>query len=289
MRFVIITGMSGAGKSLVVRQMEDLEFFCIDNMPPLLMPKFFELIQRGEAKIDKVALVVDIRGGELFNHLGKALQDIKKIGISIEIVFLEAGDDALIKRFKETRRTHPLSKDATILRGIHQERQILENIKHDAQVCIDTSNLSPKQLKEKIADIFSDTSEDRLAITILSFGFKYGIPRDSDLVFDVRFIPNPFYIDEMRQLTGKDEKVANFVLEKPETVIFMEKTIEMLDYFIPYYVREGKSQLIVSIGCTGGMHRSVSIAERIYEELNRKNARVTVEHRDLDRDNRGVY
>jgi UPF0042 nucleotide-binding protein len=282
--------MSGAGKSLVIRQMEDLGFFCIDNMPPLLMPKFFELIDKGEARTDKVALVVDIRGGELFNHLGKALRDIKRQGFLIEILFLEATDDALIKRFKETRRSHPLSKTATILKGISQERRILEEIKHSASFVIDTTGLSPKKLQEEIKMIFGEKNgNERLALTILSFGFKYGIPRDSDLVFDVRFIPNPFYIDEMRNLSGKDKKVEDFVLGAAETKEFTKKVEELLDYLIPFYKREGKTQLIIAIGCTGGRHRSVAIAENICKGLKKNRSGITVEHRDIENDNRGVY
>jgi RNase adapter protein RapZ len=290
MRFVMITGMSGAGKSLVVRQMEDLGFFCIDNMPPLLMPKFFELIDKGEAKTDQVALVVDIRGGELFNHLGKALRDIKRQGFLVEILFLEASDDALIKRFKETRRSHPLSKTATILKGISQERAILEEIKHTASYVIDTTGLSPKKLQEEIKMIFGDKDgKERLAVTILSFGFKYGIPRDSDLVFDVRFIPNPFYMEALTSLSGKDKLVEDFVLGALETIEFIKQVEEMLNYLIPFYMREGKSQLIISIGCTGGRHRSVAIAERICKGLKKKRSTISVEHRDIENDNRGIY
>lgn len=290
MRFVIVTGMSGAGKSLVIRQMEDLGFFCIDNMPPLLMPKFFEVIYKGDAKLDKVALVVDIRGGALFNKLGHALDDIKTMGFKIDILFLNASDDALIKRFKETRRVHPLSKNASILNGILQERSILEDIKSQASYIIDTTSLSPKDLKGEIEKFFGDTKEDkRIAITILSFGFKYGILRDADLVFDVRFIPNPFYIDQMRALSGKDKKVKDYVLGSDETKGFIKRIKDMLQFLIPLYFKEGKSQLIIGIGCTGGRHRSVSISHEIYESLKKDKHLVSIEHRDIDKDNRGIF
>lgn len=290
MRFVIITGMSGAGKSLVIRQMEDLGFFCIDNMPPLLMPKFFEVIYKGDAKLDKVALVVDIRGGELFNNLGHALDDIKIMGFEVDILFLNASDDALIKRFKETRRVHPLSRNASILNGILQERSMLNQIKKQASYIIDTSLLSPKNLKDEIQKIFGDKDDEKkISITILSFGFKYGIPRDGDLVFDVRFIPNPFYIDEMRSLSGKDKKVKDYVLGSSETKGFVKRAKDMLDFLIPLYFKEGKSQLIIGIGCTGGRHRSVCIAHEIYDKLNAQGHLVSIEHRDISKDNQGVY
>ncbi len=290
MRFVIITGMSGAGKSLVIRQMEDLGFFCIDNMPPLLMPKFFEVIYKGDAKLDKVALVVDIRGGELFNNLGHALDDIQIMGFEVDILFLNASDDALIKRFKETRRVHPLSRNASILNGILQERSMLNQIKKQASYIIDTSLLSPKNLKDEIQKIFGDKDDEkRISITILSFGFKYGIPRDGDLVFDVRFIPNPFYIDEMRALSGKDKKVKDYVLGSSETKGFVKRAKDMLDFLIPLYFKEGKSQLIIGIGCTGGRHRSVCISHEIYDKLNAQGHLVCIEHRDIGKDNQGVY
>lgn len=289
MRFVVITGMSGAGKSLVIKHMEDIGFFCVDNMPPSLMSKFFEIIKRGEIKFDKVAMVVDIRGGKLFKELVPTIESIKSSGFPIEVLFLEASDEVLIKRFKETRRTHPLAKTATIIKGLAEERKILQDVKDNATYVMDTSLYNIVQLKQNITDIFIKTEKlDSMVITIVSFGFKYGIPTDSDIVFDVRFIKNPFYIESMRDLNGLNTKVRDFVLGIEETNVFIQKTLDMMEYLIPYYKREGKLQLIISIGCTGGRHRSVCISKEIYEELKKKAHLVTIEHRDVDKDVRGV-
>jgi UPF0042 nucleotide-binding protein len=289
MRFLVITGMSGAGKSLVIKKLEDLGFYCVDNMPPALMSKFFEIVLKGESKINKVALVVDIRGGNLFNELLPAINFIKDSGYPIEILFLEASDETLIKRFKESRRSHPLARSATIKKGLLEERKILENVKDRASFVIDTTDMSSKKLKEKIDSIFADSDNNsEVLITIVSFGFKYGIPADCDLVFDVRFIPNPFYIEEMKKLSGKDKMVKDFVMSHEETRIFISKTVDLLDFLLPYYKREGKSQLLIGLGCTGGHHRSVCISESIFEMLREKNHIVNIEHRDIRKDNRGV-
>jgi RNase adapter protein RapZ len=289
MKFVIISGVSGAGKSLAVKYMEDAGFFCIDNLPPALIPKIAEIYFKSGGKMDKIALVIDIRGGDLFKDLLPGLAELKDAGISCEILFLEATDSVLIKRFKESRRTHPLSPEGRLMQGIREERRILWDLKNRANHIIDTSNLAPRQLKEAISSIFIEGKEyESLIINVTSFGFKYGIPIDCDLVFDVRFIPNPYYIDSMKKFTGRHETVKEYVLNSEETGIFMNKLIDMLDFLIPNYVKEGKSQLVIGIGCTGGKHRSVVIADAVYKTLEDKHHRVVVEHRDMNKDNRGA-
>lgn len=289
MRFVIITGMSGAGKSQVVKYMEDLGYFCVDNLPPALIPKFADICFQSGGKMNRIALVIDIRGGELLNDLFPALNTLKEAGLSYEILFLEASDEVLIKRFKETRRSHPLAGEGRIIKGIKEERKILENIKLKSNHIIDTSNLTPRKLKEEISSIFVEGRDfEGMIISIISFGFKYGIPMDSDLVFDVRFIPNPFYINSMRKLTGRNEAVRDYVLKHTETEEFIRKLTDMLEFLIPNYIKEGKSQLVIAIGCTGGKHRSVAISDSIFRILEEKGHRVVVEHRDIDKDNRGV-
>jgi len=288
MRFLIITGVSGAGKSLVVKYLEDLGFFCVDNLPPVLIPKFAEICSQSGGKINKIALVIDIRGGELFNALFPELNALKEQGLSYEILFLEASDKVLIKRFKESRRIHPLAPEGRLMKGINQERELLKEIRRIATYIVDTSILTPRQLKEEISNIFVEGKKfDGMIINIISFGFKYGIPIDCDLVFDVRFIPNPYYIDSMRRLTGKNDAVREYVLGFNETKGFLEKLYDMLEFLIPSYIKEGKSQLVVGIGCTGGRHRSVAISEALFTHLSKKEHRVVIEHRDIDKDGRG--
>lgn len=289
MRFIIITGISGAGKSLAANYLEDLGFFCVDNLPPALIPKFAEICLQSGGKMDKIALVIDIRGGELLNDLFPSLDALKQTGISYEILFLEASDKTLIKRYKESRRTHPLAPEGRLLKGINEERNVLRDLRARADSIIDTSNLTPRQLKDEvISKIDKGENYKGLIINIISFGFKYGIPIDCDLVFDVRFIPNPFYIDSMKKLTGKSELVSNYVFKFEETNMFIEKLSDMLHFLIPYYVKEGKAQLVIGIGCTGGKHRSVAIADSLNRVLREAQHRVVVEHRDIDKDNRGV-
>ncbi len=289
MRFVIITGISGAGKSQTIKYMEDLGFFCVDNLPPELIPKFAEICLRGTDKMDKIALVIDIRGGELLKDLFPALEKVMELGLSYEILFLDASDQVLIKRFKESRRAHPLAPEGRLLRGIKEERRILSDIKRKANHLIDTSNLAPRLLKEQITQVFVEgRSLEGLVISVTSFGFKYGIPLDCDLVFDVRFLPNPYYIDSMRRLTGKNDTVRNYVLKFDEAQVFLNKLNDMIEFLIPNYIKEGKSQLVIGIGCTGGKHRSVAIADALYLYLKDKKHRVYVEHRDIDKDNRGA-
>jgi RNase adapter protein RapZ len=289
MRFVIVTGMSGAGKSQVVKYLEDLGFFCVDNLPPALMPKFAEVCYQSSGKMEKIAIVIDIRGGDMLNDLFPGLATLKEAGFPYEILFLEASDEVLIKRFKESRRIHPLATDGRLIRGIKEERRILQEIKSRANYLIDTSTLNTRQLKEEITNIFVEGKTFKgIIMSIISFGFKYGIPSDCDLVFDVRFIPNPYYISPMKKLTGKHEMVKEYVLTAKETVDFMVKLHEMLEFLIPNYVKEGKSQLVIGIGCTGGRHRSVAIADSLYKTLIEKQHRVIVDHRDIEKDIRGI-
>ena len=287
MRFIVITGISGAGKSLVANYLEDAGFFCIDNLPPLLIPKIAEICSQSYRKMDKIAVVIDIRGGELLNDLFPALDSLSKDGHTYEILFMEASDNVVIKRYKESRRSHPLDREGSLKKAIAEERKVLEKIKNRADYVIDTSNLTPKQLKEAITGIIVDSKEfGGLIINIISFGFKYGIPIECDLVFDVRFIPNPYYIESMKKHTGKHEDVRDYVLGMPETKIFNEKLYDLLDFLIPNYVKEGKSQLVIGLGCTGGRHRSVVIADELVKNLEEKKHRVVIEHRDIEKDGR---
>ncbi|ABN51354.1 MAG TPA: RNase adapter RapZ [Hungateiclostridium thermocellum] len=287
MRLLIITGISGAGKSLVVKYLEDIGFFCVDNLPPLLIGKFAEICLKSRGKISKVALVIDIRGGELFNDLVPELNALKESGIDYEILFLEASDQVLIKRYKESRRIHPLAPEGRLIKGIKTEREILSQIRKNATYIIDTSNLTPRQLKEEILAIFVEGRKfDGMIVNIISFGFKYGIPIECDLVFDVRFIPNPYYIESMKYKTGKDEEVRNYVMSFAETAEFMTKLKDLVDFLIPNYIKEGKSQLVIGVGCTGGRHRSVAISEALFSYLCGREHRVFIDHRDIDKDGR---
>ncbi|MDK2917913.1 MAG: RNase adapter protein RapZ [Candidatus Petromonas sp.] len=282
MKFVIITGLSGAGKSQAVKCMEDLGFYCVDNLPPVLIPKFAELCFNSNGEIQKIALVIDIRGGRFFNELFERLGEIKKEGYKYEILFLEASDESLIKRFKETRRMHPLSPEGRIIDGINAEREKLEELREKADKVINTSDMTPGELKEEIKKIYLEGSgSDNIIISILSFGFKKGIPLDADLVFDVRFLPNPHYIEELKDFTGNDKKIRDYVMKWPESIEFVKKLNEMIDFLIPYYEREGKFQLVIAIGCTGGKHRSVTVANILYEYLKDKGHRVRINHRDV--------
>jgi UPF0042 nucleotide-binding protein len=275
--------MSGAGKTTVLKILEDMGFFCVDNLPPSLIPKFAEVCFRPGSDIDKVALGVDIRGGRLFDDLLPGLAALERDNLQYTVLFLDASDDVLMKRFKETRRSHPLAKNDRIITGIAKERELLSAIKRKSTYIIDTSQLLTRQLREKINDIFIDKKIfNSLMITILSFGFKYGIPTDSDLVFDVRFIPNPFYIGELKELTGNDAPVSDYVMEWQVSKKFLEKLDDMVDFLIPNYINEGKNQLVISIGCTGGKHRSVTLANALYHALAQKGESVIVKHRDID-------
>lgn len=286
MRFIIVTGLSGAGKSEATNTLEDMGYFCVDNLPPKLIKKFAEVCKQSQGSIDKVALVMDIRGGIFFDDLFESLSELSREQFQYEILFLDTSDEVLVKRFKEKRRSHPLAPGGRVITGIELERQKLREVKDKADVIIDTSKYAIKDLREEMAIKFGDKEmpEKQMAITILSFGFKYGIPVDSDLVFDVRFIPNPFYIPELKPFSGNDEPVKNYVMDQIETQTFLEKANDMFEFLIPNYQKEGKRQLIISIGCTGGRHRSVAIANSIYETLHSNNHDVYVEHRDIKED-----
>ena len=287
MRFVIVTGLSGAGKTQAIRSLEDLGYFCVDNLPPTLIPKFAEACYKTDGRINKIALVIDIRGGEFFDDLFESLNYIKDQNYKYEILFLEASDEVLVKRFKEARRNHPLSLSGRKLNGIALERVRLKEVKDVANNIIDTSKFTNMDLRREITRIYGDEDQVKaqLTITVVSFGFKYGIPLDSDLLFDVRFLPNPYYIPELRGFSGNDKPVYDYVLEFEQTKEFISKLGDMLEFLIPHYTKEGKRQLIISIGCTGGRHRSVSIANSIYKLLEKNGHKVNVDHRDIYEDN----
>ena len=286
MRFVIVTGLSGAGKTQAIRSLEDLGYFCVDNLPPTLIPKFAEACFETDGRIDKIALVIDIRGGEFFDDLFESLNYLKKQNYKYEILYLDASDEVIIKRFKETRRKHPLAPDGRIIHGITLERNRLKEVRNRADNIVNTSNTSTRELRDTITKIYAEAGqiEMELMITVVSFGFKYGIPVDSDLVFDVRFLPNPYYIPELKKFCGLDKEVKDYVLGYTETKTFISKLQDMLAFLLPNYLREGKRQLIISIGCTGGRHRSVAIANEIFEELKAQGRKVNIDHRDVNED-----
>jgi len=285
-RLVIITGMSGAGKTIAVQSLEDLGFFCVDNLPPVLIPKFAELIESSKGKIGKVALVIDLRGREFFTALSESLSAIKaNYTIEYEILFLDATDAVLVQRYKESRRRHPLAPEGMPLDGIHLERRMLEDLKGWATQVIDTSSLKPAQLKEQIISRFTNLEQRTFSVNLTSFGFKYGVPIDADLIFDVRFLPNPHYVEHLRPHTGQDPDVYEYVMKWPETQAFLSKLLDMLQFLIPLYTKEGKSQLVIGIGCTGGKHRSVALAEYLGRMLGSSDTEVVrVSHRDAERD-----
>ena len=287
LELVVITGMSGAGKTVAMQSFEDMGYFCVDNMPPSLLPKFWELVKES-GKITKIALVIDLRSRAFFDEIMSAIAGLDNTSfITTKILFLEASDDALVSRYKETRRTHPLASDGRIYDGIIAERRLLQDIKTRAQKMIDTTNLSPRKLREEIMQAFSTGSEEIFTIQVMSFGFKYGLPIDADVVMDVRFLPNPHYIPELRPLTGLDEPVYDYVMSQPEAKTFYHKLMDLLDFSIPGYKKEGKSSVTIAIGCTGGQHRSVAFAERIGRELLSDSYNVKISHRDKDRRKEG--
>lgn len=285
MRFIIITGLSGAGKTQVIRCLEDLNYYCIDNMPPALIPKFAEICYSSNGKIDKVALVIDIRGGDMFNELYNELNALKASGYNYEVLFLEASDEALVKRYKETRRMHPLARDGRLIDGIAKERSILDFVRKKANHVIDTSTFTTAQLKDAVRELFEgETGNGGIVVNVQSFGFKYGIILDGDLVFDVRFLPNPFYKDNLKSHTGLDADVQEYVLKFQQTQEFIGKLNDMVTYLLPYYIEEGKSQLVIGIGCTGGKHRSVTIATQLYNHLKAAGYNAVLSHRDIQKD-----
>ncbi|KJS19081.1 MAG: glmZ(sRNA)-inactivating NTPase [Clostridiaceae bacterium BRH_c20a] len=284
-RFLIITGLSGAGKTQAVRSLEDLHYFCVDNLPPSLIPKFAELCTQSKGEVNKVALVIDIRGGQFFDDLFAALEDLKAMGIYYEILFLEAANEILVNRFKETRRRHPLSAEGSgVMEGIKIERERLQELRGRANKIIDTSELKPNHLKEEIQSLWGKNGKGKiLSITVMSFGYKYGIPLDTDLLVDVRFLPNPYYIPELKALTGSDQEIQDYVFKSPISKEFIDKYYDLLNFLIPNYITEGKTHLVIAIGCTGGRHRSVALANRLGQLLASDDYQVTVKHRDIEK------
>ncbi len=285
MRFVIVTGMSGAGKSSALKFLEDIDFFCVDNLPPALIPKFAELCHQQKKEMERVAIGIDIRGRRLFEDLFQVLSEFDEKEFSYEILFLDAEDSTLIKRYKETRRSHPLSKNNSIEDGIHLEREKLKEIREKSTYILNTSSFLARELKEQINRIFMDNKGfDNLMVKVCSFGFKYGIPVDSDLVFDVRFLPNPFYLPDLKYLTGNDTPVSDYVMSFAESNEFLAKLVDMVEFLLPQYVKEGKNNLVISIGCTGGKHRSVTLANALYRVLQSDERMVLLKHNDIEKD-----
>lgn len=283
MRFVIVTGMSGGGKSTALKMLEDAGFYCVDNLPVSLIDKFAELIATPGSEVTKVALGLDVRADQSFSDAVRALDRVKQSGYHFEILFMDASEQALIKRYKETRRIHPLAAEGRVEDGVRREIAVLESVKRQADYVIDTSNLLTRELKNELDRIFIQNEEyNSLMITLLSFGFKNGIPADADLVFDVRFLPNPFYLDALKSKTGNDREVQDYVMQFPETTEFLHKLTDMIRFLIPNYVKEGKYSLVIAIGCTGGQHRSVTLANELYKQMKDQGSYgIKLFHRDV--------
>ena len=280
-RIIIVTGMSGSGKTQACRYLEDLGYFCVDNLPPVFIPKFVELCTHAMGHFNKMVFVVDTRSREFFDDLVQVLDDMDKENQDYEMLFMDASDDVIIRRYKETRRRHPMAPATRISDGVFKERTRLESVRAKSTYIIDTSNLSKVELREKIQRLFGNSDGEIMNIAVLSFGFKFGMPLDADMVLDVRFLPNPFYISELRHKSGSVPEVAAYIEDKPVTQEYLKRLDSFIDFLVPQYVREGKSQLVIAIGCTGGMHRSVFVAKHIYELLAKKGYAVNLEHRDL--------
>ena len=286
MKFIILTGMSGAGKSTALKMMEDIGYFCVDNLPIALIEKFADLADLQDAELQKVAVGVDIRSGQTLEELQDVLDRLKQRGERFDILFLDSQDEVLVKRYKETRRTHPLAGSERVDKGIREERRRLEFLRKQASYIIDTSNMLTRELKAELEKIFVRNQDYKnLFITIVSFGFKYGIPTDCDLVFDVRFLPNPFYVEGLRGKTGNDREIREYVMQFPEAGQFLHKLEDLVKFLIPNYIVEGKTQLVIGVGCTGGKHRSVTLANALYERLaDREGYGIKIEHRDIQKD-----
>ena len=285
MRFVIVSGMSGAGKSTALNMLEDMGFFCVDNLPVALLPSFGQIAFDRKVEVNQVAVTVDIRNGDQLQGLTNQLAVLYELGIKYEILFLDADEKTLVKRYKETRRTHPLAREDRIETGIQRERKMVSFIREKADYIIDTTSLLTRELKQELEKIYvNEEHYSNFIVTILSFGFKYGIPADADLVFDVRFLPNPYYDPELRPLTGNDPAIQQYVTRSGDARIFLDKLEDMLGFLIPHYIDEGKYHLVIGIGCTGGKHRSVTIANGIYKRLKNLPYSVRIEHRDIEND-----
>lgn len=282
MKFIIVTGLSGSGKSEAMKSLEDMGFYCVDNLPPTLIPKFAELCYQSNSEIDKVALGVDVRGGMFFEALHESLNVLRQEKYPFEVLYLDCADNVLLKRYKMTRRNHPLANNMQIPEGIKKERVMLEPLKEIADCIIDTSNMKPKDLKDEVSKMYCNGEiNNNLTISVVSFGFKHGIPSDSDLVFDVRFLPNPYYVEDLREKTGDYQEVRDYVMDSEISHQFYEKLIDLINFLVPQYIKEGKHHLVISIGCTGGRHRSVTISNLISDELMKQGYRVVKKHRDF--------
>ena len=280
LELVIITGMSGAGKTVAVQSFEDLGYFCIDNMPPTLLPTFWELVKES-GKISRIALVIDLRSRDFFNDVDSLIATLDNTQlVTTRIIFLDSSDSVLVSRYKETRRNHPLAPDGRVSEGIAKERELLMDLRTRAQILIDTSDISPRQVRERLIKDFATKEYQTFHVEVMSFGFKYGVPIDADIIWDVRFLPNPHYIPELRPQTGMDAPVYDYVMKQPETQAFYSKLIDVIEFCLPGYKKEGKSSVTIAIGCTGGKHRSVAIAERIANHLKTDNYAVNISHRD---------
>lgn len=283
MRFVVVTGMSGGGKSTALKMLEDAGFYCVDNLPVTLIDKFVELIATPDSEVTKVALGLDVRADQSFEDATRILERLKKNGYEFEILFMDADEKVLIKRYKETRRVHPLALEGRVEDGVRREKKVLETIKKTADYVIDTSHLLTRELKEELDRIFVKNEEyNSLMVTVMSFGFKHGIPSDADLVFDVRFLPNPFYLEDLKYKTGNDKEVQDYVMGFQEAEDFLGRLHEMIDFLIPNYIKEGKYRLVIAVGCTGGKHRSVTLANELYKRMKNKGSYgVKLFHRDV--------
>jgi len=284
MKLLIVTGMSGSGKSQAANALEDMGYYCVDNIPPSIIPSFVELSNHGVSELEKLAIVTDVRGGEMFAQISDVLEGFKQNGISYKILFLDASDDVLIRRYKENRRNHPLSdrSNMPLAQAVKTERELLSKIRSEADYVVDTSRITVAVLKNRICEIFLGDINEGMKIKCKSFGFKYGADAEADLVFDVRCLPNPFYIDELKNKTGVNREVRDYVMGFEESQQFENKLRELLDYIIPLYAKEGKSQLIISFGCTGGQHRSVTFAERFNDYLTKAGYNSSCLHRDAN-------
>ena len=287
MKLVIVTGMSGAGKTIALKMLEDIGFYCVDNLPISLVDKFVQLVSEGTS-IEKAALGLDIRSGEELGNLDEILENWRRSNVDVQVLFLDANDAVLIKRYKETRRTHPLAGAGRLENGIEKEREKLAFLKREADYIIDTSMLLTRELRKELEKIFlQDARYKNMYVTVLSFGFKYGIPEDADLVFDVRFLPNPYYDEHLRPLTGQVQAVRDYVMQGGTADAFLKKLYDMIDFLLPNYINEGKNQLVIAVGCTGGKHRSVTIARALYEHLEAAgDYGIRIDHRDIDKDNK---
>ena len=287
MKLVIVTGMSGAGKTIALKMLEDIGFYCVDNLPISLVDKFVQLVSEGTS-IEKAALGLDIRSGEELGNLDEILENWRSSNVDVQVLFLDANDAVLIKRYKETRRTHPLAGAGRLENGIEKEREKLAFLKREADYIIDTSMLLTRELRKELEKIFlQDARYKNMYVTVLSFGFKYGIPEDADLVFDVRFLPNPYYDEHLRPLTGQVQAVRDYVMQGGTADAFLKKLYDMIDFLLPNYINEGKNQLVIAVGCTGGKHRSVTIARDLYEHLEAVGEYgIRIDHRDIDKDNK---